>query len=366
MVAAGSNGPTRDQMLSFLNSKSTDDLNSLASHLASSVLYSGGGDSSSARSYYWGPLLHFLNGLWIDRSYTLKASFESLIRNDYKAVMASVDFPTKADEVIKEVNSWAKKETAGVINDVLPPGSLDSLTKLVFANALYFKAAWAERFGKHLTEDFDFHLLNNTSVKVPFLVDGRTGTRRPKFISVFDGFKVLRLPYESGNDKRQFSMYIFLPDAKDGLSALVEKACSEPGFLEHNLPQQEVEVRDFRIPKFKFSFEIEISKVLKEMGLVLPFSKEDGDFTEMVDPSVGERPYITGIFQKSFIEVNEEGTEAAAFTVIRMRGGGGGPPSPTENAIDFVADHPFLFLIREDMTKTVLFVGQILNPLLVT
>lgn len=250
-----------------------------------------------------------------------------------------------------EVNSWAEKETNGLVKDLLPPGSVDSSTRLIFANALYFKGAWNEKFDSSITKDYDFHLLDGRSIRVPFMT-----SRKNQFIRAFDGFKVLGLPYKQGEDKRQFTMYFFLPETKDGLLALAEKLASESGFLERKLPNNKLEVGDFRIPRFKISFGFEASNVLKELGVVLPFSV--GGLTEMVDSPVGQNLCVSNIFHKSFIEVNEEGTEAAAATsaTIRLRSA----MLPTK--IDFVADHPFLFLIREDLTGTVLFIGQVLDP----
>lgn len=259
----------------------------------------------------------------------------------------------EAAEVTREVNSWAEKETSGLIKEVLPPGSVDSTTRLIFANALYFKGAWSEQFDASKTKDYDFHLLNG-SVKVPFMT-----SKKKQRVSSYDGFKVLALPYKKGEDKRRFSMYFFLPDANDGLPHLVDKIGSEPGFLERHIPYQQVKVGDFRIPRFKISFGFEASNTLKGLGLVLPFSGEGG-LTEMVESPVGQNLYVSSIFQKSFIEVNEEGTEAAAASagVIMVRS------LVARNEIDFVADHPFLFLIREDVTGTVLFSGHVVNPLL--
>ena len=213
----------------------------------------------------------------------------------------------QAVEVTQEVNSWAEKETSGLIRDVLPPGSVDSSTRLIFANALYFKGTWNEKFDASKTKDDDFYLLNGSSVKVPFMT-----SKKKQFIGAFDGFKVLRLPYKQGEDKRQFSMYFILPDAKDGLPALVEKVGTDSGFLERHIPHQKVEVGDFRIPRFKISFGLDTSNVLKELGLVLPFN--GGDLTEMVDSPMGQNLYVSSIYHKSFIEVNEEGTESAAPT----------------------------------------------------
>lgn len=258
----------------------------------------------------------------------------------------------KAVEVTKEVNSWADKETKGLIKEILASGSIDASTRLILANAVYFKGAWNEKFDASETKDREFILVDGSSVKAPFMT-----SKKKQYISAFDGFKVLGLPYKQGEDKRKFSMYIFLPDARDGLSALIEKASSESGFIDDHLPNQQVKVGDFWIPKFKIAFDFEASEVLKGLGVVLPFS--GGGLTEMVDSSVSQDLYVSDIFHKSLIEVNEEGTEAAAATaaVVRLRG------LLMEEKLDFVADHPFLFVLREDMTGVVLFVGQIHNPL---
>ncbi|KAG5542202.1 hypothetical protein RHGRI_021911 [Rhododendron griersonianum] len=346
LIAAGSNGPTQSQVLSLLNSKSTDDLNSLTSQLVSLVFANGGSTG--------GPTLSFANGVWVDQTLSLKPSFKKVVDTVYKAALNHVDFQTKADEVTNEVNQWAGKQTNGLIKEVLPSGSVDDSTRLIFANALYFKGAWTEKFNASKTKDREFHLLNGSSVQVPFMT-----SKKDQFISEFNSFKVLRLPYNQGEDKRRFSMYLYLPNAKDGLSALMRKMSSKSLFLDRHLPCKRVEVGEFLIPKFKFSFCFEASKVLKGLGLVLPFGGGEG-LIEMVDStSVGRKLYISSIFHKACIEVNEEGTKAAAASagILTFEC----YEEPEE--IDFVADHPFLFVIREDNTGAVLFIGQVLNPL---
>ncbi|KAG2666484.1 hypothetical protein I3760_15G063000 [Carya illinoinensis] len=217
----------------------------------------------------------------------------------------------KAAEVTNEGNSWAEKKTNGLIKKVLPHGSIDRTTKLIFANALYFKAVWDEKFNASATKENDFHLLNGSSVQVPFMT-----SKKKQLLVAFDGFKVLGLPYRHDDDQRKFSM----------------------------------------IPKFKISFGFEASNVLKGLGLVLPFC-EDADLTEIVGD---QKLFVSGILHKSFIEVNEEGTEAAAVSTTVMAGCS---RDSIKVEIDFVADHPFLFLVRDDMTGAVLFIGQVLNPL---
>ncbi|XP_058781216.1 serpin-ZX-like [Vicia villosa] len=342
MIAAGSKGSTKHQLLEFLQSESRKQLKSLSSQLVNSVL----SDASPAG----GPRVSFVNGVWVQQSLSFRRSFKKVAATCFKANIASVDF-SKDAEVTNELNLWAEKETNGLIKELLPTGSVNSSTRLVFANALYFKGAWSDKFDASLTKDDDFHLLNDSTVKVPFM-----RSYKKQFIQAYDSFKILRLPYAQGEDKREFSMYIFLPDAKDGLSALVEKLASESELLDDKLRDLKygvvVKVGYFRIPRFKISFELEAGKILKELGLVLPFCP--GGFNKMVDSC--ENLSVTNIFHKSFIEVNEEGTEAAAATFARMAMGISPP-------INFVANHPFLYLIREDLTGTVIFVGQVLNPL---
>ncbi|PNX87851.1 serpin-ZX-like protein, partial [Trifolium pratense] len=208
---------------------------------------------------------------------------------------------------------WVEKETNGLIKNILPLGLVNNSSKLIFANALYFKGTWKEEFEASKTKRNKFHLLNGKSVKVPFMT-----SKKQQFIGVSDDFKVLRLPYTQGKDKRQFSMYIFLPNEKKGLPTLVKKVASNPELLNCKLPFKKVKVGDFRIPKFKFSFEFEATNTMKKLGVLLPFSA--GGLTKIVDsPTTSQMLYVSNIIHKSFIEVNEKGTEAAAATVAIVK-----------------------------------------------
>ncbi|KAA0065280.1 serpin-ZX [Cucumis melo var. makuwa] len=344
LIAAGSKGPPLDQLLSFLKSNSTDNLNSFASQIVATVF----ADASPSG----GPRLAFANGVWVDQSLPLKPSFKQVVDTLYKAKLSQADFKTKAVEVTSEVNSWAEKQTNGLITEVLPPGSVDSLSKLILANALYFKGEWEEKFDASKTKKQDFYLLDGSSVEVPFMT-----SKNKQYIATFEGFKVLGLSYKQGSDPRHFSMYIFLPDSKDGLPSLIQKLDSQSEFIDRHTPYEKLKVGEFKIPKFKISFGVEVSNVLKGLGLVLPFS--EGGLMEMVESQTAQNLHVSKIFHKSFIEVNEEGTEAAAASaaVIAYRSF-----RPVE-IIDFVADRPFLYVIREDKTGSLLFIGQVLNPL---
>ncbi|CAL5204636.1 unnamed protein product [Lathyrus oleraceus] len=351
IIAVGSEGSTQHQLLEFLRSDSTDQLKTLCSQLVSCVL----ADNTHPSGFLFGPLVSFVNGVWVQRSLSLQPCFKESVATDFKAAIASVDFLTKASKVTKEVNLWVEKKTKGLIKNLLPPGSVDRFTNLIFANALYFKGAWMTEFDISETKDYNFYLLSGSSVKVPFMT-----SKQKQFINAFDGFKVLQLFYKG---RHSFSIYFYLPDAKDGLSALIEKVASEPEFLERTRPREKVPVGDFKIPRFNISFGLEASSMLKDLGVVLPFSEVGGGLTKMVEDSlISEELYVSCICHKSFIEVNEKGTEATAATLAVLSGGGCEPIKPPPPPIDFVADHPFMFLIREDRSGTILFIGQVLNP----
>ncbi|KAK1356878.1 SERPIN domain-containing protein [Heracleum sosnowskyi] len=311
LVAAGSEGETLEQLLSFLKAQSTDQLNSLASHLVKHLF-------SGSRSCV------------------------------YKAASEVVDFRNKASEATDKMNSWIEKETNGLVKDTVPPELFDDETRIVFANAIYFKGSWVDQFCVWQTENRDFHLLNGKSVQIPFMTS-KMGSR---YVSAFDEFKVLKLPYDYIEGTRHISMYFFLPDAKDGLPNLVDKLASDSGFIDRRIPNDRVPVDKFWIPKFKVSFGFEATEAFKEFGVWAPFIPRALD--SMMYSEEIQLLYVSNIFQKSSIEVNESGTEASASSRVVLRGGG--CPLVTYN---FVADHPFLFLIREYKTGVVMFVGQI-------
>ncbi|KAI9125402.1 hypothetical protein K1719_004018 [Acacia pycnantha] len=338
LVAAGSDGSTLCQLLSFLKIPSVDDLNHFASKLSKITFV----DGLPGRGTY----LNFANGIWLDQSLIPKPSFKQILDSHRRAAFAQVDFRNKV-EVTQQINSWVEENTNGLVKNAFHECSLGVSDRFVFVNALHFKGSWLKKFESSKTKDYEFHLLCGSSVEVPFMT-----SKKRQLIRAYDGFKVLSLPCEHG-----FTMYIFLPDSHYGLASLVEKVGShQSSFLENHLPQTLQEVGHLRIPKFKFSYDVMASNQLKELGLTLPFA--GGELTEIADSIDGETLSVSNIFQKAFIEVDEEGREAEPGTtkyLIKISN----PPSK----IDFVADHPFLFLIRAEVSGAVLFVGQVLNPL---
>ncbi|KAL6196096.1 hypothetical protein ACLB2K_031711 [Fragaria x ananassa] len=346
LIASGTKGPCLDEFLSFLKSRSTHHLNSLAHDIVYFVLANGSPSHPEIEERY-GPGPRFPLPMAFDKSLPFKPYFKNVVDTAYMAALEEVDFKSNPKQVTVEVNSWVEKETNGLIKNILPPDAVNNLTKLIFANALYFSIL--ER---------NFYLLDGSSVEgVPYMRGGDY-----QYICAFEGFKVLKLPYRNlGVSPRSFFIYFCLPDARDGLPALVEQVCSGSRFLKGCVPDEELYVGKMLVPKFKISSGFEASKVLKASGLVLPFSfdpvNKGGNVSETVESPAGDDPYVSAMFHKSCIEIDEEGTEASAVTA--QISGWGAPPVE----IDFVADHPFMFFIREDSTGTVLFMGTVLNPL---
>ncbi|CAA7019638.1 unnamed protein product [Microthlaspi erraticum] len=327
-IAASSSDAIREQIVSLLDASSSDELNAVASHVLSTIL----ADNSANGS----PLISAANGVWADKYLPLNPSFMELLTTSYNAVFNPVDFRTKASEVTKEVNSWIEKQTKGLITEILPPTYVPALTDVIFANALYFNGRWDDKFEASLTKEDDFHLLDGTIVRVPFMTNEEDLFLRK--IYVCDGFKVLKLPYSQGSEySRAFSMEIYLPDEKDGLSAMLESFDSDPELWNGNMSREWADICKLKVPKFQFSFEFEASEALKGLGLDLSMMK---------------------IFHKCRVEVDEEGTKAVAATVVPGCGGCG--PAPRTD--DFVADHPFLFVVKEKKSGLVLFLGQVLDP----
>ncbi|XP_019083687.1 PREDICTED: serpin-Z1-like [Camelina sativa] len=294
----------------------SDELKAVFSEIATVVFADG---SASG-----GPKISSINGFWVEQTLPVDHSFKDLMEKSFKATYAQVDFRCKAEECFLGLNKWAADQTNGLITDLLPPGSVESKTNEVSGNALYFKGAWAKPFQKSCTKNKKFHLVNGSSVSVPFM-----SSKEEQYVKAYNGFKVLRLPYRKGHDdtNREFSMYFYLPNKKDGLDELVKKMTSTPGFVDKHIPYHKDKVDNIIIPKFKISFMFKASKEEEKLH----------------------------IYHSACVEIDEKGATAAAATAMVPYSFCNRPK------IDFVA-HPFLFLIREDKTGTILFAGQIFDP----
>ncbi|KAF5944978.1 hypothetical protein HYC85_015206 [Camellia sinensis] len=279
--------------------KSIDDLNFMSLQFTSMV---SNLRDNKKNNRITSPFISFANSVWIDRSFGLNPSYKRILEGSYNAKAKEVDFANKADQVIDEVNSWVKNETKGLIKNLLPHGSLYGDTALLFANALYCKGQWDQKFDKTRTRNMNFHLLDEEIAQVPFMTSKRDSRQ---LYGLFGGYKILSTPYQGSN----FSMYFFLPNETDGLPKLVKKLKSNPGFMHQEFGLRKEDVSKLWIPRFKFSFEFEASETIKQMGLKLPFMNV-GELTEIVIGGGVERGglFLSKVFHKSCIEVNEEGT----------------------------------------------------------
>jgi len=284
------------------------------------------------------------NALWGQRGFAFKKEFLDLTSSRYGAGLHEFDFQADPDSARKTINAWVEKTTRGKIKGLVPVGLLERRTRLVLTNAVFFKGRWAAAFQKGQTKSEPFSLGDGGKVDVPLM--HQTGD-----FSYTEGpdLQGLELPYQGGS----LSLVILLPGKPDGLGAL-EKGLSESSLREWlgHLAPAKVTVS---LPRFKAESQFQLGNALQAMGMRDAFSQSDADFSGMD----GRRDlYIGAAIHKAFVEVNEEGTQAAAATAVvvnRML-------AVRHRSVDFRADHPFLFLIRNRATGTILFIGRLTDP----
>jgi serpin B len=334
MTYAGARGPTAEQMVATLHFA----LPSHRLHPAFGELIRHFNAGGKQRKYQ----LSVANALWGQEGYQFLPDFTRLTKDVYLAGFKELDF-RKPEQARKVINAWVEEKTRDKIKDLIPEGALAPDTRLVLTNAIYFKSAWAEAFPKGATKDEDFHLGGGKKVRVPMMHTNHA-------LRYHDGgtFHVLELPYES----RQLSMIVLLPKKADGLAEL-EKGLTSAR-LDEWLKAMKVHLVNVALPKFKVTSEFKMKDVLSAMGMPLAFSMR-ADFSGM---TTREKLFIDQVLHKAFVDVHEQGTEAAAATAVIMR-----PTSaPNYARADFRADHPFVLLIRENQTGSILFMGRVANP----
>ncbi|MBN1659474.1 MAG: serpin family protein [Anaerolineae bacterium] len=284
--------------------------------------------------------LKVANALWPYTGYTLLAPFVGLVLRYYGVEITAVDYYDPEAARLK-INAWAEEKTERKIRELIPPGIIDELTRLVLTNAIYFKGSWASQFDPALTRDAPFSVTSERQVQVSMM------TKKAEFgYREVDGLQVLELPY-AGDD---LSMVVLLPGEIDGL-ADVEARLTQENLERWTRDLWAVEVQAW-LPRFEITCPIELSEALHSMGMVDAFDADD--FAGMVG---ADSLHIQAVLHKAFVAVNEEGTEAAAATAVVMGLRCVPPPPPL-----FRADHPFLFLIREKRTGSILFLGRVIKP----
>ena len=303
---------------------------------------------SAMNAQHKGYELRVADGLWAQQDAQFLPSYLKLTKDDYGAGFHRVDFKTSPEAVRAAINQWVEKQTNDKIQNLIGPGVLTPATRLVLTNAIYFKGDWLAPFEKADTQSEEFHTSSAQFVMVQLM--HHTGS-----YSYYDGgtFQALELPY-TGNE---LSMVVLLPKQIDGLPALEKDltAASAGDWLQKLEPADKV-ILSF--PRFTMTQQFELSGVLSQLGLSQAFTAS-ADFSGMT----GKPGFtISAAVHKAFIDVNEQGTEAAAATSIIMRATAVRVPFPEPPPIVFRADHPFLFLIRNTQSGAVLFMGRVIDP----
>jgi serpin B len=288
--------------------------------------------------------LNVANTLWPQREYPFVEEYLALIEEYYGVHINAVDYVRDAEGARTRINAWVEEQTENKISNLIPRGVLTALTRLVLVNAIYFKGHWASQFDPSLTSEAPFWMAPDQQVLVPMMAQqGEFG------YAEWDGLQALEMPYVGDG----LSMIVLLPREVDGLGEL--EAALSPENLERwtrNLRKREVQVF---FPRFEMAADFRLDGALATLGMIDAFDDAKADFSGMD----GQKPwlYIGAVLHKAFVELNEEGTEAAAATAVIMLALGLPLPPPT-----FRADRPFLFLIRENLTGSLLFLGRMVNP----
>lgn len=325
LAANGANGITKDEILTAFGIDNLDSYNTAAKELIER--YEG---TSSVK-------LNVANSIWLNKDVAGKDikftdEYKKLVSEYYKGTASEED----AKNIAMKINSWVEKKTNNKIKNLLPEGDAKFLSVLV--NTIYFKGEWAEQFEEYATKEEDFTDRNGKVEKTDFMHK----TERYRFYED-ENMKMVRVPYKGGKT----AMYLVLPtngDKMDIATAL------------DNMNSYEVRLS---FPKFKTEYSLSFKEILKHIGIEKAFEKWEAEFDEVMFKGVkeGENVYVDDVLQKTFIEVDENGTEAAAATAVIMNKTTSIGPG-MEEIKEFKADRPFIYFIRDDVTHEVLFIGE--------
>ncbi|XP_045201585.2 leukocyte elastase inhibitor-like isoform X2 [Mercenaria mercenaria] len=333
MLHVGSRNKTEDQMTQVLKLEKLDK-KAILRHMETFVSTLKKGSKSVT--------LSTANRLFPHTDKTILRDYISLVSEHFKAEIKSMDYTTNAEGARVEINKWVEGETNSKIKDLLPGGSLNSLTAMVVVNAIYFKGNWATQFEPKDTKKSTFTKLNSDKEHIDMM------SRRMKKAKYGENrslaCKTLELPYEG----EELAMIVVLPNTNDGLLALEKQLTLEN--LQSLVSGVHPGTVDVSLPKFKLETSLELKKVLSALGMRDLF-QDDADLSGM-----GKDLYVSQVYHKAFVDVNEEGTEAAAATaaVVMKRS--------IQRTLDFKADHPFLFMIWDHRLKVPLFIGRFVEP----
>ena len=338
MTYAGARGETALQMMKTLCFSQTEQFHSDYKELVTEI--TGNAENKIK--------LNIANGLWANKDFKFLNSYFTLVRSNYFSELKNVDFNSKeaTERTRKDINLWVEQKTNNKIKDLLQPVDLPPMTELVLVNAIYFYADWAHPFEKSSTDPGDFHKVDGTILKVPFM-------HKLSGIQYFedDKIKAVEIPYK--DDKASFM--IILPNSFNGIIEF-GKIFDYQYYQKVISGMHSTSVR-LSFPKFQSTFKISLKPTLSELGMPLAFSSGGADFSGMTGK---KNLSISDVIHQAFINVDEAGTEAAAATAVVMKGALA--PAPPRNVKIFRADHPFIFCIIDNASGSILFMGTMMDP----
>lgn len=331
MVYAGARTKTADEMMRACGLAKDQKVHHLVMSQIKEALESTG-------------VVQLANNVWIADDQPVELLYKKVIEEMYKAPFKASDFKNKSDETRREINGWVEGKTKDKIQNLLPPNSVNADTRMVLVSAIYFKDDWRVAFNEGETTDDPFWIPEGKANVVVRMMH-----QKGKFgYGETETYQILEMPYKSG-----LSFVAILPRGKDDLPRL-EKELASPKFVFAELRTQEVRVS---LPRFKLEYGFSVKEMLIALGMPLSFS-DQADFSGISKKADALK--IDNVIHKAFCELNEKGTEAAAATAVTMMKLAAFRPEPQPKV--FRADHPFLFLIRENATGHILFMGRVEDP----
>ena len=359
MTFAGADGETRTEMARVLHFGTESDVPASFAALQQSLegMSAKTAELAKQSKKFGGPsepiTLNIANRLFAQKGYAFREPYLSLVKQNFGGAFEPLDFVANPAAATQHINKWVADQTHDRIRDLIPGGALDKTTRLVLANALYLKAPWANEFSENATQSEPFHVHGSASVDVPMMrkTDKHFGYAKR------DGYTAVSLPYTG--DELQF--LVLLPDDVNGLRALESKLTGEMLGQRAKLQTRDV---DLHLPKFKLEPPtMALAEKFEALGMKTAFDKPQGsaNFDRMAPRKPNDYLYISQIFHKTFIAVDEKGTEAAAATAVAMMAGTAlrSPPPPP---IEVKVDRPFVYAIQHVPSGVCLFLGRVTDP----
>jgi serpin B len=359
MTFAGADGETRTEMARVLHFGTESDVPASFAVLQDSLeeMSAKTAELVKQSKKFGGPsepiTLNIANKLFAQKGYAFRETFLSLVKQNFGGAFEPLDFVTNASAATQHINKWVADQTRDRIRDLIPGGALDKTTRLVLANALYLKAPWASEFSENATQPESFLVHGSAPADVPMM-----RKRNEQFgYAKREGYTAVSLPY--AGDDLQF--LVLLPDDVNGLRALESKLTADILAACAKLERRDV---DLHLPKFKLQPPtMALAEKFEALGMKTAFDQPPGsaNFDKMAPRTPRDYLYISQIFHKTFIAVDEKGTEAAAATAVAMLAGTAlrSPPPPP---IEVKIDRPFVYAIQHGPSGVCLFLGRVTDP----